>query len=159
MEVPDVVVDGLRKEAVPDASPGAREAGRLGEEEPMLVGPPECQVRGRGHVPGGHDVKDGGTLDTVGIVQAHAVNDEPAAVVADRGEAVEPGRGHQADLIGGHDALAVLGVIGSPGRLCRAAVTPQVRQNDRVILRQGWCRLVPHHVGLGIAVQHQDRRC
>ncbi len=25
-------------------------------------------------------------------------------------------------------------------------------------LRQGWCHLVPHHVGLGIAVQHQDRR-
>jgi hypothetical protein len=70
----------------------------------------------------------------------------------------EPERGYQADLIGGHDALAVLGVIGSSGRLCRAAVTPQVRQNDGVILRQGWCHLVPHHVGLGIAVQHQDRR-
>jgi len=62
------------------------------------------------------------------MVEAHAVDDAGTTVVPDRGEGVEAKPRHHRNLIRGHRALAVFGVI-RPGRgLRRSAVAAQIRQ-------------------------------
>ena len=83
--------------------------------------------------------------------------DAGAAVVADDVEAIEAQRRHHLDLIPRRGALAMLvEVVG--GRLAAVAVAAQVRHHHRVVRGKRRRHLVPHHVGLRVAVEQEERR-
>jgi len=92
------------------------------------------------------------------VVEGQPVRHPGAAIVADDGELVEAELAHHQRLIPRHRALGV-GVVGrAAGRLAAVAVPAQVGQDDRVILGEDRGDMVPHHVGLRVAVQQQHRR-
>jgi hypothetical protein len=69
-----------------------------------------------------------------------------------------PERPHHVDHRGRHGALGIGRVIEAGGGHCRPPVTRQIRDHERVVVRQLVSDLVPHHVGLCVAVeQHQWR--
>ena len=83
--------------------------------------------------------------------------DAGAAVVAHDVEAMETQRGHHLDLIPRRGALAMLvEVVGC--RLAAVAVAAQVRHHHRVVRGKRRRHLVPHHVGLRVAVEQEERR-
>ena len=118
-------------------------------EAKVLVGGPQG-------VPGGDDVEDGELGDRPRVVQGHAVGDARAPVVARHGEALEAEFAHHQDLVVGHRALGVGVMGGAAGRLAAVAVTAQVGEDDHVVLGQDGGDVVPHDVGLRVAVQQQD---
>ena len=65
---------------------------------------------------------------------------------------------HHLHLVEGHDALGVVAVVGRPARLAAVPVAPEVGGHHGEMPRQGAGRLVPDGVGLGVAVQQQQRR-
>ena len=100
----------------------------------------------------------GGALDLVRMIEAHAVQDARAAVVAGRHEAIEAERRHHLDLVLRHGAERIARVIVAARRLLRVAVAAQVGADDGEVLRQPRRELVPGRVRERIAVHQQQRR-
>ena len=107
---------------------------------------------------GRDDVEHRRLCDLVGVVQRHAMHHAAAAVVADGRELVEPEVLHHFDLILGHGALGVAGMVLAAGRLAAVAVAPEVRRHHGIVLGQLRSHERPGDVRLRIAVQQQDRR-
>jgi hypothetical protein len=82
-----------------------------------------------------------------------AVADPGAAVVAGHGEFLETKRSHDLGLILGHGALRIGLVIVATGRLGAVAVAAQVGQHDGEAFGQGGRDLVPHDLGLRVAME------
>jgi hypothetical protein len=173
-EAADVLVDRQRVERLaappPAADPAAHPAVgvgadlvlgqrlRLGEEEPVPVGEAEVQVGRPQGVPGRDDVEDGELRHRLREVQGHPVGHPGAPVVADDRELLEAEIAHHQRLVPRHRALGVALVGGAAGRLATVAVTAQVGEHDRVVKGEDGRDVVPHHVGLRVAVQQQDGR-
>ena len=85
---------------------------------------------------GRNDVEHRRLGDLVGVVQRHPMHHAAAAVVADGRELVEPEVLHHFDLILGHRALGVAGMVLAVGRLAAVAVTPEVRRHHGIVLGQ-----------------------
>ena len=65
---------------------------------------------------------------------------------------------HQAAQISGHRPLRVSHPIRARRRCLALAIAAHVGRHDAEVFRQRWGHLVPHHVGLRIAVYQQKRR-
>jgi hypothetical protein len=173
-EAADVLVDRLLVERLAAAPPAAHPAAHptdwvgaelvlgerlgLGEEEPVPVGEAELHVRRAEGVAGGHDVQHRELGDQVGVVKRQSVAHPGAAVVANHGELVEAELAHDQRLVPRHRALGV-GLMGRAARrLAAVAIAAQVGEDDRMILGEDRGDVVPHDVGLRVAVQQQDGR-
>ncbi len=84
------------------------------------------------------------------------MGDPRAPVVAGQEEALEPEPRHEADLVPGHDFLGVGFVVALIARLAAVTLTSQIGGDDGKVFRQGRRDLVPHGVGLRIAVQQEQ---
>ena len=105
-----------------------------------------------------NDVEDCRARDFLRVVEAHAMQDTRAAVVACGIKLVEAERRHHLDLILRHCAERVAGMILAAGRLFGIAVTAQVGAHDGEIARQRRRNFVPGQMIEGIAVHQQQRR-
>ena len=100
-------------------------------------------------------------LSRYGIVPAVLRSGEDAdaaAVMAGEVETSMPERLHHVDHRGGHGALGIGRVIGAGVGRRRPAVARQVRDHEGEVLLQLISDLVPHHVGLRVAMEQQQRR-
>ena len=165
-------VERLGREAIAGLAPGGdlafqvivrigadqplRQVEGLDQEEPVIIGGGEGPVGPLVHGMGGRDVEQGSLLDALRVVERQAVGDPGAAVVADHGEALEAERGHDLHLVLGHRSLGIVLVPHAAVRLAGLAVAAQVRKHDREALGQAGRDLVPHDVGLRIAVQQEQ---
>jgi hypothetical protein len=130
----------------------------LGEEVPVPVGEPEVQVGRAQRVPGGDDVKDGDLRHRLGAVKRHPVGHPGAPVMADDRELLEAEVAHHQRLVARHRPLGVALVRRAAGRLAAVTVAAQIGQDDRVVQGENGRDVMPHHVGLRVAVQEQDGR-
>ena len=80
------------------------------------------------------------------------------AVMACYREPLVPEMAHHLQLVSGHGAFGVPAVIITADWLVAVAVAAQVRTDDGVSLGEIGCHAMPHHVGLGIAMQQKQRR-
>ena len=126
--------------------------------EPVVVVAREAHVGGVVHVQRRRDVDHAQPAHRLRVVDREAVRDAPAAVMADQPEALVAQRAHQRDHVGRHRALAVVGVVGEPGRFRRIAVAAQVGHHEEETVGQPPRDAVPQHVRLRKAVQQQQRR-
>src|ERR1700761_3992923 len=72
------------------------------------------------------------------------------------GEALVAEFAHDEDLVVGHRAFGVRVVSRTARRFAAVAVAAQVGEDDHVVFGQDGGDVVPHHVGLRVAVQEQD---
>ena len=86
----------------------------------------------------------------------YAVGDAGAPVVTRHGKALKAELAHHQDLVVGHRALGVGIVSRTARRLAAVAEAAQVGEDDHVVLGQDGGHVVPHDVGLRVAVQQQD---
>jgi hypothetical protein len=86
------------------------------------------------------------------------MDDARATVVTGDHEPLVAERGHHVDLVLGHHAERVVGVIGLTAGLGAVAVATEIGYNDRELLGECGSDLVPHHERLRAAVQQQERR-
>jgi len=170
-EAPQVLVHGLRVERLAAAAQGAQPAVdpavgigaehllgerlRLGEEEPVPVGEAEFPAGVLEGVPGRDDVQYRELGDRIRVVERHPVTDPAAAVVARHGELLKAQIAHHQHLVPGHRALAVGLVAGAAGGLATVAVAAQVGQDHGMVFGEYWGHVMPHDVGLRVAVQQQ----
>ena len=105
-----------------------------------------------------HDVEHAGVRHRVGVIERHPVRDASAAIVADDGELVEAEVLHHLDLIEGHRALRVVGVVLAVRRLAAVAVSAEIGHDHGVLGGELRRHESPRDVGLRRAVQQQDRR-
>ena len=106
---------------------------------------------------GGHHVERGEGAHLRGVVERHAVADASTAIVPHHVKAIEAERRHRLDLVPRRGALAmVVEVVGSG--LAAVAVAAQVRCHHGVVRREPGRHLVPHGMGLRVAVEQQERR-
>src|SRR3954454_2267456 len=92
------------------------------------------------------------------MVEAHAVEHARTAIVAGGGEALEPERRHDLDLVLRHGAERIAAVVVAARRLLGIAVAAQVGAHHGELLRQPRRDAVPVDVGERIAVHQQHRR-
>jgi hypothetical protein len=170
-EAPHVLVHGLRVERLAAAAQGAQPAAdpavgviaehllgkrlRLGEEEPVPVAKAEFSVGVLEGVPGRDDVQYRELGDHIRVVECHPVTDPGAAVVARHGELLKAQIAHHQHLVPGHRALAVGLMAGAAGGLAAVAVAAQVGQDHGVVFGEHGGHVMPHDVGLRVAVQQQ----
>ena len=105
-----------------------------------------------------NDVEDCRARDFLRVVEAHAMQDTRAAIMARRIKLVEAERRHHLDLILRHRAERIAGMILAAGRLFGIAVAAQVGAHDGEIARQRRRNLVPRQMIERIAVHQQQRR-
>ena len=104
------------------------------------------------------DVLDRGAQHFLGMIEAHAVHDARAAVVAGGKEAVEAERRHHLDIVLRHRAERIVRVIRLARRLLAVAIAAQVGRHHGEFLRKARRELVPGEMRERIAVQQQQRR-
>ncbi len=92
------------------------------------------------------------------MVEREPVGDAAAAIVAREREAHMAERRHELHHHGRHGALGVGRVVASRLRNGRPAVAGEVGDHQGEMPGQLGRHLVPHHIGLGVAVQQQERR-
>ena len=103
-----------------------------------------------------HHVERGEARDPAGVIERHAMRDPSAAIVPDDVPAIVSEGIHHRDEIVRGGALAVHRVIARRRlRLVAVAVAAHVRRDDGVGAGKLGRDLVPHDVGLRIAVQEQ----
>ena len=85
------------------------------------------------------------------------MRDAAAAVVAGHRELVEAEIAHHDHLVARHGALGVPLVPGAARGLAAVPVAAEVGEDYRVVFGEGGSDVMPHDVGLRIAVQQQDR--
>ena len=124
----------------------------------MPVGERQPRVRARPDLGRRDDVEHRQRTYALGPVKRHPVGDPAAAIVARHREALEPQRRHRLHEVGRERTLGVRRMIGGRNRTVRIAVARQVGRHDREPPSQLVGAAVPHQVGLGVAVQHQQRR-
>ena len=83
------------------------------------------------------------------------MTDPGSAVVAHHGELAEAQIAHHQDLVPRHRALAVGLVARAAGGLATVAVAAQVGQDDGVVFGEYGGHVMPHDVGLRVAVQQE----
>jgi hypothetical protein len=131
---------------------------RLGEEIPVVrrlcAGDPHALVL----LHGGDDIEHRQLLRPRRVVERESVGDPRAAVVPGERKAFVAEQFHDLHQVPGRRPLAI-GVKRSAGRRFRAvAVAAHVGTHDGEILGQRGGDLVPHDVGLRIAMNQQERR-
>ncbi len=104
------------------------------------------------------DVEDRRAFHFMRIVEAHAVQHAPAAVMSGGHELVETKRRHHLDLILRHGAERIAGMIVAAERLFAVAVAAQVGGDDGEFFRQRRRDPQPRQVIERIAVHQQQRR-
>jgi hypothetical protein len=172
-EAPDVLAHRLRVErlatapqgAQPAADPAVRVEGeqvlgerlRLGEEEPVPVAEAEFPVGVAEGVPGRHDVEHRELGDRLRVVERHPVADAGAAVVSHHGELLKAQLAHHQHLVPGHRALGVGLVVAAARGLAAVPVAAQVGEDHGVVFGEDGGDVMPHDMGLRVAVQQQHR--
>jgi hypothetical protein len=106
----------------------------------------------------GHDVDDGHSCDSTGMIQRKAVRDASTPVVAHHGEAIEAEVLHQLHLVLRHGPLRVVDVVLAILGLAAVAIAPQVGRDNRVCFRKLRGHAEPGQVGQRRAVDEQQRR-
>ena len=124
----------------------------------MPVAEAEGHVGAPVHLARRHDIEHGQLLDGLGMIQRQAIGDAPAAVMPGDGEALEAELAHEGDLVARHGPLGIGLVIGRRRRLGAVAIAAQIRRDHGEVPRQPGRDSVPHDMGLGMAVQQQQRR-
>ena len=94
----------------------------------------------------------------VGMVEAHAVQDAGAAVMAGGIEAREAERGHHLDLVLRHGAERIAAVVLAARRLLGIAIAAQIRAHDGEFSARRGAILCQDTWVNGIAVHEQERR-
>ena len=135
-----------------------RQAIGLREEIPVPVAEPEGHVGAPEMLGGRQDVEHRQLQHALRVVERQAIGAAPAAVVPGDEERLEPELAHHRDLVARHRPLRVRRVVGRGRRLRAVAVAAQIGRHHREVARQARRHLVPHHVGLRMAVQQQERR-
>jgi hypothetical protein len=82
----------------------------------------------------------------------------PSAVVPHYSKPLEPKVAHDFYLVERHGPLRVVGMILAIRWLAAVAVSSQISSNHGEFFGQTGCDLVPHHMGLRVAVQEQHGR-
>ena len=130
----------------------------LGEQRPRpeaqrkpLVGPLPCGL-------GGNNIENGKVIDTLGMIESHAIGDATAAIVSCDGEAREAELLHDGDHLLRNGALGVWRVVRRGNRTAALAVAAKVGADDGKLVRQQSRYTAPHQVSLGKAVQQKQRR-
>ena len=173
-EAADILLNGLRREngfpvghaleAGTDEIVGVganhpfREIVGLDEKEPVVGVGGHSLVDDAEHMAGRHNVQGGQLADAFRVVFGQAVRHPRAPVVAAQEKGLKPQPGHGVNLILGHGALGVVGMVGVAGGLAAVAIAAQVGGHDGEIRGQPGGDLVPHRMGLRVAVQQQERR-
>ena len=80
-----------------------------------------------------------------------------AAIVRAEAKGVEAERTHHRHLVGRHRALGIFDMMLGTARFRAVAIAAQIRRDHREVFCQLRGHLVPHHVGLGMTVQKQER--
>jgi hypothetical protein len=135
-----------------------RQGEGLRKEEPVPVSEAEGHVGPPKGLAGGDDVQHGQLTDSVGVVEGQAVGAAGAAVVPGHSKPLEAELAHHLNLVAGHGPLGVRLVVRGCGRLAAPAVAAQVGGDHGELLRQPRRHGVPHHVGLRVPVEQQERR-
>ena len=130
----------------------------LGEEEPVIGFPDPAERQFGQRRVGRHDIDERQLDDLVGMIQRQAVADPGAAVVTGEEEGIEAELGHDLDLVIGHGAEGIGGVVGAAIGLGAVAVTPEIGRHHGEVAGKIGRDLVPHDVVEGIAVKQQERR-
>jgi hypothetical protein len=172
-EAPDVLAHRPRVEWLAAASEGAHPAAdpavrvqaqqllgerfRLREEEPVPVAHAERDVGRVERVPGRNDVEHRELGDRLRVVQRHPVADPGATVVPHHGELVESEFAHHQHLVPRHRALRVRLMIVAARGLAAVAVAAKVGEDYGVMFGEYRRDVMPHDVGLRVAVQQQYR--
>src|SRR6185369_17351030 len=105
-----------------------------------------------------HDIEHSELLDSLRMIQRQAIGDAPAAVMPRDGEALEAEMAHEGDLVPRHGPFGIWLVVRRRRRLAAAAIAAQIRRDHGEIPRQPRRDLVPHDMGLGMAMEQQQRR-
>ena len=92
----------------------------------------------------------------VWIIEGEAVGCAGASIMANKPESFESGLFHDSKLVFSHCPEGVIHVAISTVRLGTVALTTKVRGNDGLEISQFQVNLVPHDVGLWVAVQQQQ---
>jgi hypothetical protein len=92
------------------------------------------------------------------MIEGQAVRDAAAAVVPGEPEAGKAERAHELDHVLGRGPLAIGCVLRARGRLAAVAIAAQIGAHHGATLGEHGRDAVPHGMGLGIAVQKQERR-
>jgi hypothetical protein len=107
------------------------------------------------HLQRRRDVEHGDAAHAPAMVARQAMRHPAAAVVANDVEALVAERAHHLGHVLGHRALGIVGVVGQALGLGGIAIAAQVRADNGVVARELRRHLVPHGVGLRIAMQEQ----
>ena len=87
------------------------------------------------------------------VIQRHAMRDATAAIMTHHREAVEAERSHDLDLVSGHDALGVVGMIGQAMRFAAVAIAAQIGGHHGEAFSEPVRDLVPDDMRLRKPVQ------
>src|SRR5262245_55277608 len=139
------------------ANQSLRKRRRLDQEKPMVVGGSQLFVDAMVHLVGRRDVEDCQFSDSLRMVESHTVGNATAPVVSRDGELLEAETIHDFYLVLGRGAFGVAKMIVAVRRLTAVTIATQVRNDQGEIFSQPWGNLMPHHMGLRIPVQQQDR--
>ena len=131
---------------------------RLDQEEPVPAPGRRLLVDRLEAVERRHDVERRRALDLVGMVAQQAMGDPRAAVMPGDRELVEAERRHHLDLVERQRPFRIIREIGAGRRFRAVAVAAQIGDDDGEVLGQARRHLAPHHMGLRVAVQQQQRR-
>src|SRR6266852_3428214 len=128
------------------------------QEEPVVIGLGELAGYACVHFARGNDVEHDELFHRSGMVQSHSMRYPPSAVVTDDEERFMTQGPHRFDLVLGHGALGIVGMVGQPMGFFAVSVAAQVG-GDHAESFGGIRRdEVPDRVGLRIAVQKEQRR-
>ena len=130
----------------------------LDQEEPVPIGAGEGIGRAAIHLAGRRDVEGGELQHAFAMVERQAVRDAGATIMRADEEALVAQRAHDLGHVMRHGALRVWRVVGVARRLFGIAVAAQVRADQGETLSQSRGDPAPHHMGLRIAVEQQQRR-
>jgi hypothetical protein len=107
------------------------------------------------HVERGEHVQRRQVGDRVGVVEAGPDRDQRASVVPDQREPVRTEMRSDRHDVGGHRALRVRGAV--VRGFVAGSIAAEVRAHHQVVGREVGRDVPPHEVGLGKAVQEDDR--
>ena len=124
----------------------------------MIIARGEFHIRHAVHMFRRRDVEHRQPRDPIRIVGGQTMGDTPTPVMADDGVAIKPQVRHQARQVPRHGALGIGRMVRVRRRLAAVAVTAQIGHDQGVMPRHQGRQLVPHGMGLRIAVQQQNRR-
>ena len=121
----------------------------------MIIGSRSLKGQVRQQVMGGHDIHDRQAGHAVRDVQRQPMRDTRPTIMANDVGTVVAQMIYQPDDITAHRPKAHLRHI---RRFVAVTITPQVRHDHGIPLRQVGGDARPHRAGLGIAVQQDNRR-